>query len=180
MEHVSGQTGGRYTRSVNGMVGAMVVVFLVVVAFVVFRDAVRSDVTTTVEEIDYVQPAAFAQEQAGFEILAPPRLPEGWRSTSVRYTPGIDERWHLGLLTDEDRYVGVEQARSTEENLVETHVDEDATRGDAVTVDGERWQTWTDEGGDLALVRRGVDVTTLVVGHEMPLEQLVDFAASLR
>jgi hypothetical protein len=162
------------------MVGAMVVVFLVVVAFVVFRGAVRSDVTTTVEEVDYVQPAAFAQEEAGFEILAPPRLPEGWRSTSVRYVPGIEERWHLGLLTGEDRYVGLEQARSTEENLVEAHVDEKARRGEAVTVAGERWQTWTDEGGDLALVRRGEDVTTLVVGHEVPLDQLVDLTASLR
>lgn len=177
---MSGQTGGRYSRSVNGMVGAMLVVFLVVVAFVVFRGVVRSDVSTTVEEVDYVKPAAFAQEQAGFEILAPPRLPDGWRSTSVRYVPGIDERWHLGLLTDEDRYVGVEQAQSTEEDLVETHVDEEAQRGDVVTVDGELWQTWTDEGGDVALVRRAEDVTTLVVGHELPLEQLVDFAASLR
>ena len=162
------------------MVGAMAVVFLAVVAFVVFRDAVRSDVTPTVEEVDYVKPAAFAQEEAGFAILAPPRLPEGWRSTSVRYVPGIDERWHLGLLTSEDRYVGVEQARSTEENLVEAHVDEEARRGDVVTIAGERWRTWTDEGGDLALVRRGEDVTTLVVGHEVPLEQLVDFTASLR
>ena len=177
---VSGQAGGRYTRSINGMVGAMLVVFLVVVAFVVFRDAVRSDVTTTVEDVDYVQPAAFAQEQAGFEILAPSALPEGWRSTSVRYVPGIDERWHLGMLTGEGRYVGVEQASATEENLVEAHVDEEAARGEAVTIAGERWQTWTDEGGDLALVRQGEDVTTLVVGHEVPLEELVEFTASLR
>lgn len=177
---MSGQTGGRYTRSINGMVGAMVVVFLVVLAFVVFRAAVRSDVTTTVENVDYAQPAAFAQEDAGFEILAPPELPEGWRSTSVRYVPGVDERWHLGLLTDEGRYVGVEQARSSEENLVETHVDEAARRGQPVTVAGVRWQTWTDEGGDLALVRGGDEVTTLVVGHEVPLDQLVDFTASLR
>jgi len=180
MDVVSGQAGGRYTRSVNGMVGAMVVVVLVVVAFVVFRDAVRSDVATTVEDVDYVKPAAFAQEQAGFEILAPPELPAGWRSTSVRYTPGVDERWHLGMLTEEDRYVGVEQARSSEENMVEAHVDEDARRGQPVTVAGERWQTWTDEGGDLALVRRGEEVTTLVVGHEVPLGRLVEFTASLR
>ena len=45
---------------------------------------------------------------------------------------------------------------------------------------GERWATWTDEGGDLALVRRVDGITTLVVGHEVPREDLVDFAASLR
>lgn len=180
MEAVSGQAGGRYTRSVNGMVGAMLVVFVVVVAFVLFRDAVRSDVPSAVREVDYVRPAAFAQEQAGFEILSPPQLPDGWRSTSVRYTPGLDERWHLGLLTDEESYVGVEQARSSEENLVEDHVDEQARRGEPVTVAGERWQTWTDEGGDLALVRRAEDVTVLVVGHDVPLEQLVAFTATLR
>ncbi|MFP5253146.1 MAG: DUF4245 domain-containing protein [Actinomycetes bacterium] len=177
---MSGQAGGRYTRSASGMVGAMVVVLVVVVAFVLFRDAVRSDVDTTVREVDYVGPAAFAQEQAGFEILAPPRLPEGWASTSVRYTPGVDERWHLGMLTEGGRYVGVEQARSSAENLVEEHVDEEARRGRPVTVAGERWTTWTDDGGDLALVREGDDVTTLVVGHEVPLEVLVELTASLR
>ena len=49
-----------------------------------------------------------------------------------------------------------------------------------IRVAGVRWQTWTDEGGDLALVRQDEDVTTLVVGHEVPLERLVEFTASLR
>lgn len=162
------------------MIGAMVVVFLVVVAFVVFRDAVRSEVSSSAESVDYAKPAEFAQEQAEFEILAPPRLPDGWTSTSVRFTPGNDAHWHLGMLTDEGRYVGLEQEQSSPENMVEEYVDEGARPGEPVTVAGVRWQTWTDEGGDLALVRRTDEVTTLVVGHEVPEDELVEFTASLR
>lgn len=177
---MSGQAG-RYTRSFNGMVGAMVVVVLAVVAFVMFRESVRSEVAPAVQPIEYTKPAEFAQEQAGFEILAPPTLPEGWRATSVRFTPGAQERWHLGMLTEEDRYVGLEQARSTVRTMVETHVDEDAEEGRPVTIAGESWERWTDEGGDLALVRKDDDdVTTLVVGSRTPLEELVAFVESLR
>ena len=63
--------------------------------------------------------------------------------------------------------------------MVEEFVDEDATEGDAVTVDGETWQTWTDEGDDLALVRETDDVTTLVVGT-VQQETLVEFIDTLR
>ena len=42
------------------------------------------------------------------------------------------------------------------------------------------WTTYTDSGGDLALVRRAEGTTTLVVGHEVPQGDLVAFAASLR
>ncbi len=42
------------------------------------------------------------------------------------------------------------------------------------------WETWSDEGGDLALVREAGGTTTLVVGHEVPRDELVAFAESLR
>jgi hypothetical protein len=162
------------------MVGAMLVLLVVVVAFVVFRDVNRSDPPSPVQDVEYAQAAEFAREQAGFELLTPPTLPAGWRATSVRFVPGADERWHLGMLTDEDRYVGLEQAEVSVESMLETHVDEVVERGEPVTVDGQRWETWTDEGGDLALVRRDGETTTLVVGHEVPVDELAAFTASLR
>lgn len=174
------EQAGRYQRSAAGMVGAMIVLILVVAAFVLFRDANRGDVPSPVRQVDYAQDAAFAQEQADFGVLAPPSLPEGWKATTARYVDGPDERWHLGLLTGEGRYVGVEQSGSSTTSMVETHVDENATQGDPVTVDGESWATWSDAGGDLALVREDAGVTTLVVGHEVPEDVLADFVASLR
>ncbi|HET6563662.1 MAG TPA: DUF4245 domain-containing protein [Marmoricola sp.] len=170
---------GRYQRSVSGMVGAMIVLVLVVGLFVAFRAINRNEPEHHVDAVDYSRPAEFAREQARFPILAPTELPEGWRATSVRFTNGRDQAWHVGFLTGADQYVGLEQADETAENLVEQHVDEEATEGDPVTIDGEEWQSWTDEGGDTALVKETDEVTTLVVGTA-PQETLVEFVHTLR
>jgi hypothetical protein len=161
------------------MVGAMIVLVAVVIAFVVFRDINRNDPASPVRAVDYTQTLDYGREQASFDLLAPASLPEGWIATTVEYVPGADDRWHLGMLTDQERYVGLEQSDDSVESMLETHVDEETTAGEPVLVAGEQWSTWTDAGGDLALVRETDGVTTLVVGHEVPLEDLVDFAASL-
>jgi uncharacterized protein DUF4245 len=162
------------------MVGAMVVLVAVVVGFAVFRDANRSDPADPVRAVDYSRDADFAREQASFDLVAPPSLPEGWRATTVEYIPGAQDRWHLGMLTGKDRYVGLEQSADSVASMLETHVDATTNEGEPVLVDGVRWSTYTDSGGDLALVRRVAGTTTLVVGHEVPESDLTDFAASLR
>ena len=54
------------------------------------------------------------------------------------------------------------------------------TRGQvAVEVDGRTWRSYTDARGDLALVRRDGDATTLVVGHDVPKATLVSYTAGL-
>jgi hypothetical protein len=170
---------GRYQRSFSGMVGAMVVLVLVMALFVAFRAVNRTQPENTVEAVDYSRPAEFAREQARFPLLAPAELPEGWRATSVRFTNGRDQAWHVGFLTGADRYVGLEQADVDAEDLVEEHVDVEATEGRPVTVDGDEWRTWTDAGGDTALVRETDEVTTLVVGT-VDQETLVEFVHTLR
>jgi hypothetical protein len=162
------------------MVGAMVVLVAVVVGFVVFRDVNRSDPATPVRAVDYTRAADYARGQASFTLLAPPSLPAGWRATTVDYVPGRHDRWHLGMLTGQDRYVGLEQSADPVAAMVETHVDPAAEKGAPVQVAGVPWATYTDSGGDLALVRRAGGTTTLVVGHEVPQATLVDFVASLR
>lgn len=170
---------GRYQRSFAGMIGAMIVLIAVVAVFVVFRDAVRNDPANPVQPIDYDTSADYARSQADFELLAPDELPEGWIATSVRFDVRGRQAWHLGVLTDQERYVGLEQAERPISAMVEEHVDEDAAQGEDVTVDGESWQTWTDSGDDLALVRDSGDATTLVVGR-VPQETLEEFLATLR
>lgn len=171
---------GRYQRSASGMVGAMIVLVAVVLGFVVFRDVNRSDPPSPVQDVDYARAAEHARENAEFAVVAPPSLPAGWRATSVRFADGENGRWHLGLLTDENQYVGLEQSSGSPRSMVRTHVDTKAQRGGAVTVEGEQWTRWTDDGGDVALVRRTDDTTTLVVGHDVPPEELQAFVASLR
>jgi hypothetical protein len=162
------------------LVGAMLVLLAVVVAFVVLRELNRNDPASPVRAIDYTSDVEFARDRAGFELLAPARLPEGWRATTARYVPGDSEHWHLGMLTEDDRYVGLEQSTASAESMVAEHVDEAATRDGTVSVAGVPWTTWRDDGGDLALVREEAGTTTLVVGHEVDADVLADFTASLR
>ena len=166
---------GRYQRSFSGMVGAMVVLALVIAAFVIFREVNRNDPPSPVKALEYSQPADFAREEARFPLLAPGELPEGWIVTSVRFQNGRQQSWHLGMLTDEEKYVGLEQERQPLDDMVEEHVDEEAERGDDVEIDGETWQTFTDDEDDLALVRETPRVTTVLVGRvsQETLEELL-------
>lgn len=170
---------GRYQRTFPGLIGALAVLVAVVLVFVVVRGLVREDLETPIREVDYASSLGFFESEAGFEILAPPALPSGWVATSARVEPGPPTTWHLGILTDTQQYVGLEQARDTEQSMVNDYVDEDAVQGDVVDVAGEPWTSYTDAGGDTALVRTEGDLTTLVVGT-VSLEELVAFAASLR
>lgn len=172
------EQAGRYQRSATGMIGAMLVLLLVIGAYVAFRAVNRAQPGDPVKRVDYQQTLEYAREQAGFRLLAPALLPEGWRATSADFVPR-PVRWHLGILTDQDEYVGLEQSRGSVSDLVETYVDRNAVRGRPVVVDGTPWRSWTDAGGDTALTRVDGGVTTLVVSSA-GRDVLVDFTETLR
>ncbi len=186
------EKAGRYQRSFAGMLGALLVLILGIGVFVVLRDVTRVDPPDPVRPVDYVQPARFAQEEAPYEVLTPRALPEGWTATSVRFQPAAEDRsWHVGVLTEDQRYIGIEQAERTPEAMVADFVDEEAQEGGEVDIDGRTWRVWTDPGrdpgadpgtapaGDLALVREDDDATTLVVGT-VSQDELGEFVATLR
>ncbi len=168
---------GRYQRSFSGMVGAMLLLVLIVAGYALLRDLNRSDPADPVEPVDWRSTAAYARDEAGFEVLAPQRLPQGWIATSVRFGRGDQESWHLGVLTDQRRYIGLEQSEDSAGTMVETFVDEEAEADGEVSVAGQTWQVWRDEE-DTALVRESGDITTLVVGT-VGREQLEDYVELL-
>ena len=170
---------GRYQRSVAGMVGAMLVLVLVVGAFVTARETYREEPASPVRALDYTKPAEYARGEAEFDLLAPATVPQGWIATNVRFVNGRDQSWHLSFLTEEGRYVGLKQADQSPDGMVEEFVDEDAEQGKDVTIRGQTWQSWSDSGGDSALVREDGEVTTLVLGSASP-DVLEEFVRSLR
>lgn len=171
---------GRYQRSFGGMVGALIVLVGAVGAFVVVRSVFQADPADPVPSVAYQQDLAYYRSQARFPLLAPPSTPDGWKATSVRFVPIRPQSWHLGFLTDDRRYIGIEQSRRTISEMVAEFVDEkDATRGEDVEIDGVTWQTFTDSGGDTALVRRANGVTTLVVGSDSEPDAVAGFVATL-
>ena len=169
---------GRYQRSFSGMVGAMVVLLLVILGFVAFRAINRNDVADPVVALDWRHPASYARDQADFDVLAPSSLPAGWIATSARWTGGHDEHWHLGMLTGQRQYVGVEQEDRSVQDMVEEYVDPNAARGKDVRIGGQTWQSWFDDE-DQALVLPQDDVTTLVVGT-LDRASVEDFVRTLR
>jgi hypothetical protein len=179
MDDVS-QQSARYQRSAGGMVGAMLVLGVLIIGWVTIRSLTSDDPPSPVQQVDYARDVPLARKAADFDLVAPARLPRGWQATTVRYTPAPGAHWHLGVLTDARRYVGLEQSRDSVRSMVREFVDESARRGRPADVGGAAWSTYTDPGGDLALVRRAGTTTTLVVGHEVPRSTLVSYAAGLR
>ena len=136
-----------------------------------------------VREVAYEQELAGARERAGYAVVAPVGLDDGWRATSVRLTEAGEDKtwWHMGWLSPQERYVGLEQSDDDREDLLEELFA--ATREDgSSTVAGERWDRLRETGddpADRALVRTVEGVTIVVLGSGA-YEDLEAFAASLR
>jgi hypothetical protein len=159
-------TGGRYQRSVSGLIGALIVTLLVIAAFVAFRALNRDELETSPGPVDYREQAALAQE-AGLEVAYPSRLPSGWRATNVEVAAGDRPVWAVGILTDEQRYVGIRQEDDQLDDLLATYVDEDVEAGAPIRVEDSvapEWQVFEDAGGDLAYAAELDDEVLLVYG----------------
>ena len=166
----------RYNRSFGGMLGALVVLLLVIGAFAVVHLLGSTDPADPVQPVNYSTSARYARQAATFGLLAPRHLPQGWIATSVRFQGGHDQSWHLGCLTAQRRYVGLEQARAPLISMLQDFVGDNASRGPNVPVAGQTWQSWTTPDADRALVRRTPKVTTVVVGRvpQSTLETFID------
>ncbi len=176
---------GRYQRSPAGMVGAMIVTVLVILAFVGFRALNRSDLDVKPQHVDYLAQVGFAQEDASGgrpDLVYPARLPSGWYATQITFSDGsAAPEVELSMLTADDRYVGFVQSPVSVSELLTTYVDPHPQPGAPTRVDSSiapRWQTWTDSGGDTALAARHGKDAVLVFGT-VSQDQLERLAASL-
>jgi hypothetical protein len=162
------------------MVGALLVTVLVILGFVVFRSCVRSDLAVQPDHVDYRSEVGFAQ-RSGVRLAYPASLPRGWYATNVDYTPGTPPTLLISMLTSDRQYAGFVQSPSSAAQVLTTYVDAQPTAGDPVTLDSgpvRQWDTWTDAGGDTALVARWPDQTLMVFGSATQAE-LETLASSL-
>lgn len=155
---------GRYQRSANGLVGAMILIVVLVGGYAGVHALGRGHDVQPVRTVDYGPVVGQARAEKKLYVLAPDPMPKGWRATSVSYRPGRAPSWHLGMLTDTGKYVGIEESLSSEQDVVARYVDIDAIRGPTVSLRGQTWRVWTDGGGDYALVLATRKETVLVGG----------------
>ena len=184
MSQTSSTQGGRYQRSTGGLIGAMLVTVVAVVAFWALNAAKNDHPTSPVQTVDYTAIMRAGRADHKLLVMAPPSLPDGWKATSADYQTGTTPTWHLGLLTDKGKYVGVEEALGPVDDLVDQNVDQNAVKGKDVTIGGQTYQTWSDTGGDYAVTRTvhtgGSNVESYLVGGSAPESAIRQLAESLQ
>ncbi len=174
---MSQEQPGRYQRSTAGLVAAMLVTVVAVGALVLVRDLFRNDLTTRPQPVDYLAAVRYAQE-SDIEVVYPRSVPEDWIATTAGLTPGEPPAWGVGLLTDEERFVGVRQEQRSLDHLLDTYVDEDTSALPEAGIDSavaDSWQVFEDDGGDRAYAAEVGETVILVYGSapQADLEQVV-------
>lgn len=168
---------GRYQRSASGMVGAMIVLLLGIGAFVGFRALNRDELEVSPEAVDYLTAVEAAQAES-WDVAYPQSLPEGWRATSLDAVPG--RAWGIGFLTP-GGFAGLQQSADSLPELLRTYVDDETEQRESVDLDSalaSRWDSYADEGGDLAYAAE-VDGQQVLVYGSAPAADLRALAEAL-
>lgn len=153
-------TSSRGNPALGDIVRSVVVIGVILLAVFGIGQIMTVKPEHPTSTVDYRSALQSARPVASFDILAPTSLPEGWRATSARYD---DDAWHLGVITDDDEYVGLEQLRAGVRETVRKFA-EDSRPAGSVTIDGTPWQRRSEPDGDSTYVRRDGDMTVLVTG----------------
>lgn len=159
---------GRYQRSTNGLVGAILVTVVAVVGFIAVLSLFRDEPDIEADRVDYLEIVGLAQD-AKLQPVYPSELPSGWTATKAEVLPEDDQPdFDLGLLTDDEEFVGVVWSDEDLDNLLAERVDdENVETTERFTVSGsvaKEWQGYADSGGDLAYAAEVGDRTVLVYG----------------
>ena len=157
---MSSQRSTRGNPAMGDIVRSMVVIALIVLGLYGFGKLFTQEPDTPTPTIDYATIVDQARPAAGFELLAPESLPKRWRANGARFN--VDE-WHLGVLTDDEEYIGLEQIKGSVDRAIDRFADGSKADGTA-DVGGETWSVRKGPLDRTTYVRRDGGVTTLVVG----------------
>lgn len=177
----------RRKPSARDLVLSLLVISIPVIAIIWLQDSgqpTKPDVKT----VSWHPKAEKARRQASYPVLAPSKLPDGWRATRAGWTRvgqqdstgdrSVRNQWRLGLLTDDDIYIELAQGDKRPKAMINSATRHGGADG-TVTVDGRRWRRLvTDDDRTRALVRTTSEVTTVVTG-DTSYAKLRSFAESL-
>lgn len=161
------------------MLRSLAVVFAFMAAIWLLSLVSRAPRPNPAPTVDYTAQLAAARQTAPYDVLAPTPEPRGWRATSVTAT-GDSTRfsWHIGFLTPDTEYVGLEQSNVGAAAFVAAKTTGSSPDG-SVRIAGVRWDRLLDADDDeRALVRVDDGVATVVTGTP-GYSELESFASSL-
>ncbi len=151
-------------RTLTNMVWALLACFVVVAFLMVVTWRPKEE---RIKAVEYTAQLEDAKKVAPW-VRGPAPLPAGWTATSVEFrTPEQSPiTWHLGVVTNEKKYVGLEQSNVSGTKFQSDELGKTTDDGTS-SVEGVTWQrkVLLDRKDENALVLVGSGVTTIVVGN---------------
>ena len=151
-------------RTLKNMIWALLACFVVVAVLMVVTWRPKQE---KINEVPYSAQLEDAKKVAPW-VRGPAPMPAGWTATSVEFrTPEQSPiTWHLGIVTNEKKYVGLEQSNVTGPKYQSEELGKTTDDGTS-SVEGVTWQrkVLLDRKNENALVLVGSGVTTIVVGN---------------
>lgn len=171
---MSSTGSSRGNPAMGDVLRSMAVIAAIVLALWGFGRLFTNTPESAVKTVDYASIVRSARPAAEFALLAPSSLPAGWKATSARFEPSS---WHLGVLTQDEDYIGLEQTKGSIEPTVDRFAEGSTSAGN-VTIDAEVWSVRTGPDGNTTFVRNEAGLTTLVTGTA-PRQAVEAYVASL-
>ncbi|MFF0264452.1 DUF4245 domain-containing protein [Kribbella sp. NPDC004536] len=152
------------SQTVGNMVGALVICLAVVAFLIIVTWRPKHE---QVNAVEYTAQLQDARKTASW-VRGPEPMPTGWTATSEEFRAPQQEpmTWHLGVVTNEKKYVGLEQSNVTTPKFQADKLGRTSDDGTSA-VAGVTWQRkiLLDRKGENALVLVGSGVTTIVTGN---------------
>ncbi|MGC4940529.1 DUF4245 domain-containing protein [Kribbella sp. DT2] len=165
-------------RTLTNMFWALLATFVVVAFLMIVTWRPKEE---KVRAVEYTAQLEDARKVASW-VRGPEPMPEGWTATNVEFRAPEQSpiTWHLGTVTGEKKYVGLEQSNQTSPRYQNDELGKTEDDGTS-TVGGVVWQrrTLVERKDEQALVLVGSGVTTIVTGNA-GYPALETFAATLR
>ena len=143
------------------IIRSVAVIGLIIIGLYAFGKLFTQDPESPTPAVDYATIVDQVRPVAGFDLLAPSSLPEGWKANNATFN--IDW-WHLGIVRGDDDYIGLEQVKGgSVTRAIESFAD--GSRVDGRTdIGGETWSVRKGPGDRTTYVLTKGEVTTVVVG----------------
>lgn len=171
---MSSTRSSRGNPSMGDILRSIAVLAVLILALYGFGKLFTQTPEAPTRTIEYASTVASARSAADFALLASDALPTGWKATSARFSP---QSWHLGVLTADRDYIGLEQVKVSVDRAVDEFAKGSRSAG-TTEIGAETWDVRKGPGGDITLVRREAGLTTLVTG-DAPRRVVETYVSSL-
>ena len=112
--------------------------------------------------VDFACVALDARKAVDWPLYTPQSVPEGWTSNFASFEPGNEAVWRMGIITENDKYLGLEQNALPVQDALEKYAPNSKQTG-TVEITGNAWDVYEDGNGTTSYIRVEQDRVVLVV-----------------